>query len=430
MQDRMDINTVSVLGATGAVGKTVAGIFASFGNAKVYMVGRDIEKTKKACYEAAKSVKSISIMDNLIPMTFDELEHCVLNSDFIFESVSEEFNLKKNVHIRINKCVNDSAIIATGTSGLSIDDLALCYDENNRERFIGIHFFNPPYSLPLCELIPSKYNINNIDFINQLKSYLTNILIRDVVVVKNEPAFLANRIGFMFMNEALQYAEKYKEYGGIDYIDSILGCYTGRNMRPLETVDFVGLDVHKSIVDNIYINSKENDKDSFTVPSFFQKLVDNGNLGKKRGIGLYKVEDDKRMVYDIVSKEYRDVIRYNFYYVEQAISQFEIGNYKKGFDLIEDDPSLESDICMRFLLKYIVYSLQISKNISTDISACDNAMANGFNWIPPLALAEVLGGEQELHRLCLKYLKNSYDELLSNLPKSKFDYRKYIKAKM
>lgn len=424
----LKINSVVVIGATGAVGKTVSGIFASFGDAKVYMVGRDISKLEKSKRDAALSVKSITVEENIIVKSMDELEECILDADFIFESVTENMDTKKEIHSRINNIVKKETIIATGTSGLSIDELAECYDEYKRENFIGVHFFNPPYSMPLCEIIPSKYNKEEL--INNLKEYLDNILFRDTIVVKNEPAFLANRIGFMFLNEALQYAEKYKEYGGIDYIDSILGCYTGRNMKPLETIDFVGLDVHKSIVDNVRINSKENDKNSFVLPKFFDEIISSGNLGMKTGCGLYKTEDNVRMVYDINTKEYREAINYSFYFSESAINQIKVGNYEEGFDLIKDDPSLESDICITFLLKYIVYAIQITKTICDDISYCDSAMADGFNWLPPLAMIDALGGKKEVIRLCQKYLDLDSTDLLENVPKSKFDYRKFIKAKV
>ena len=426
----LNINKVVVIGATGAVGKTVSGIFASFGDATVYMIGRDKEKLEKARHDAALSVKSITIEDNLIVKTFDDFDECIMDADFIFESVSEDMKTKMDIHTKINRVLNKDAIVATGTSGLSIDELAECYDDYKKEQLFGVHFFNPPYSLPLCEVVPSRFNKNDVDFINSIKEYLENVLLRKVVIVKNEPAFLANRIGFMFMNEALQYAEKYKEYGGIDYIDSILGCYTGRNMRPLETVNFVGLDVHKSIVDNVFANSKENDKDSFVLPIFIDDLISEGKLGIKTGEGLYKIEDDIKMVYDINTGKYREAIKYDFYYLENVINQLKVGNYEEGFDLIKDDPSLESDICITFLLKYIIYSIKITKSICDDISYCDSAMADGFNWLPPLATIDVLGGKKEVIRLCKKYLDFDCTVLIENVPKSKFDYRRFIKAKV
>ena len=422
------INKIVVIGATGAVGKTVSGIFASFGNAIVYMIGRNIDKLEKAKYEAALSVKSMTISENLITKKFEKLEECILDADLVFESVSEDMNLKKEIHKKINKIVKKDTIVATGTSGLSINELAECYDETNKKNFIGIHFFNPPYSMTLCELIPSKYNDKNL--INFLKDYLENKLYRDTIIVKDEPAFLANRIGFMLMNEALIYADKYKEYGGIDYIDSILGGYTGRNMKPIETINFVGLDVHKSIVDNLKINSKEDDKESFELPKFMNELIKETKLGIKTGCGLYKKEDNKKMVYDIKNKNYREVIDYNFYYINNAIKLIQDGKYVEGYNIIKNDHSLESDICIQFLLKYIIYSIKITRKLCDDINYCDKAMASGFNWLPPLAMIDALGGKEEVIKLCKRHLKKNYENIFTDIPKSKFDYRKYIKAKI
>ena len=250
-----NINKVTVIGANGTVGSGVAGIFASFGNAQVYLISRSLEKSEQAKEKVALSVKAKSIEKRLIVKTFDDLKECVEDSDLIFESVAENLAIKKEIHSQIAEYVKDDCIVSSGTSGLSIDELADCYNEKVKNRFLGIHFFNPPYNLTLCELIPSKYTNNT--YLNEVKDYLSNKLIRDVIIVKNSPAFLANRIGFKFMNEALQLALKYKDKGGIDYIDAIFGPYTGRNMSPLETVNFVGLDIHKAIVDNLYNATKD-----------------------------------------------------------------------------------------------------------------------------------------------------------------------------
>ena len=82
----MDIKTVTVVGANGTMGTNVAAMFASFGNAKVYMVSRDIEKSNKAIVKAIKSVRAESIKNNLIPADYSMLESCVSCSDLIFES--------------------------------------------------------------------------------------------------------------------------------------------------------------------------------------------------------------------------------------------------------------------------------------------------------------------------------------------------------
>lgn len=151
---------------------------------------------------------------------------------------------------------------------------------------MGIHLYNPPYNMTLCEVIPSRYT--DATKLREVKKYLKEVLLRNVVEVKDEPAFMGNRIGFQFINEALQYAEKYQDNGGIDYIDSIIGPFTGRNMAPLLTSDFVGLDVHKAIVDNIYDNTNDYAHDTFKMPEFALQLISENKLGRKSGAGLYQ----------------------------------------------------------------------------------------------------------------------------------------------
>ena len=210
------IKTVTVVGVTGTMGANIAGIFASFGDAKVYCLGRDIDKVKKTLPRIVKSVKADAIAKNLIPVDFDRLEDCVSQSDLIFESSKEDIRVKTEIATHIGKAMKPSAISGTGSSGLSITTIAECYPEELRSRFFGIHMFNPPYTLPLCELTPTKYSDGRLK--EELNEYLSNILLRTVVEVKDSPAFLGNRIGFQFINEALQYAERYKDNGGIDII--------------------------------------------------------------------------------------------------------------------------------------------------------------------------------------------------------------------
>lgn len=145
----MLIKTVTVIGATGTMGANVAGIFASFGNAKVYCIGRDIEKVQKTISRIVKSVKADSIAYKLVPADFEMLETCVSESDLIFESVAEDFSVKEQIAKRVSAAMKKEAVSCTGTSGLSITALAECYPENLRNRFFGVHMFNPPYNMML-----------------------------------------------------------------------------------------------------------------------------------------------------------------------------------------------------------------------------------------------------------------------------------------
>ena len=432
----MDVNTVTVIGVTGTMGANVAGIFASFGNAKVYCLGRDIVKAKKTIPRIVKSVKADAIAKNLIPVDFSSLEYCVADSDLIFESSKEDMSVKVEIATRVGKAMKPSAISGTGSSGLSITKIAECYPENLRSRFFGIHMFNPPYTLPLCELTPTKYS--DVELKADLEDYLRNTLHRTVVEVKDSPAFLGNRIGFQFINEALQYAEKYKDNGGIDYIDALLGSFTGRAMAPLTTSDFVGLDVHKAIVDNIYENTHDYAHETFVLPDFASKLVNEGKLGRKTKGGLYqriRYENGltRDTVYDINTGLYRDVIPYVFPFADKMKRRIAEGDYVKAFERLVNNHSQEAEICLSFLLKYIVYSLYATEEVGYDITAADDVMATGFNWCPPLAMYQALSTvadvpsliHERLPKICSKV---DVDRLLADVKSSKYDYRIYFKS--
>lgn len=432
----MNIRTVTVVGVTGTMGANVAGIFASFGDAKVYCVGRDIEKVKKTIPRIVKSVKADAIAKNLIPADFTMLAHCVAESDLVFESSSENIKVKTDIAHQVGGALKPHAVSCTGTSGLSITEIASCYPEELRGRFFGVHMFNPPYSMSLCELTPTIYTDKTMQA--ELKEYLERKLYRTVVEVKDSPAFLGNRIGFQFINNALQYADRFKDNGGIDYIDAILGSFTGRSMAPLTTSDFVGLDVHKAIVDNIYENTHDYAHETFVLPIFVQKLIEENKLGRKSGGGLYqrvKYENGlvRQTVLDINTGLYRDIIPYAFPFADKMKKRIAEGDYVKAFDCLVNNHSQEAEICVSFLLKYIVYSLYATKEVGYTIEAADDVMAAGFNWCPPMAMYQALFTVVDILALIKERLpeickKVDVDRLLADVKSSKYDYRIYFKS--
>lgn len=432
----LSIKTVTVIGATGTMGANVAGIFASFGDAKVYCVGRDIDKVRNTIPRIVKSVKADAIAKNLIPADFSMLEECVAKSDLVFESSAEDMQVKTEIADRVGKALSISAVSCTGTSGLSITSLAECYPEELRSHFFGVHMFNPPYNMSLCEFTPTKYSDERMAI--DLKEYLDKKLYRTVVEVKDSPAFLGNRIGFQFINEALQYAEMYKDNGGIDYIDAILGCFTGRTMAPLTTSDFVGLDVHKAIVDNLYENTNDYAHATFVLPEFVEKLVSEKKLGRKTGAGLYQLVRyesglKRQTVLDISTGLYRDELSYVFPFANKMKKYIAEGDYQKAFDRLVNNQSLEAEICRHFLLNYIVYSLYATKEVGYTIEAADDVMATGFKWCPPLAMFHALSTVTNVHDLIKATLPDvcdriDIDELLKEVKPSKYDYRLYFKS--
>lgn len=438
------VSTVTVVGANGTMGRNVSAIFASFGHAKVYMVSRDLKKSEEAKDIAYESVRAESVKLNMYPADYSMLEQCIAESDLVFESSAENWSIKSSVTSMIaaaareNIKANLNTVFCTGTSGLSITGLSELYPEELRGNYMGIHMFNPPYTMTLCEMTPTKYIRR--DFFEAAMDYCRSILHRTVVEVKDSPAFLGNRIGFQFINEALQFADRYKYNGGIDYIDAILGPFTGRNMAPLVTSNFVGLDVHKAIVDNLYENTDDFAHDDFVLPAFAQELIDRGFLGRKSGGGLYKtVLHDSGMkihqVFDIETGIYRNTIKFTFPFVEKMLESLKDGDYCRVFHILKSNHSLEAEICLYFLLKYILYSLRATELVGYDIHSADDVMATGFNWCPPLAMIQALGGIDEFTGLCKERINKGILErvnlahLLRRVEPSKYDYRKFIKAK-
>lgn len=403
-------NVVTVIGANGTMGCNACAMFASFGNAKVYMISRDIQKSRNSISKVIKAVRAESIKENLIPCDYSQLEECIKKSDLVFESVTEDINVKTLITKRIGEFAKEDTIIATGTSGLSIEKLAKVLPDKLQCNYTGMHFFNPPYSMPLLELVPNSKMSQEL--IAYLKKYLEDVLLRCVVVCKDKPAFVANRIGFQFLNMALQYAEKNCDKGGISYIDSILGPFTGRAMTPCATVDFVGLDVHKAIVDNVKINTNDGHEKDFELPSYVEKLIDEGKLGKKTDCGLFKTEiteDGKKQkyVYDVASDKYVLINNNTTEFSKTMISYLNNGDYDLAIDFLKNDKTNEAKICREFLDAYINYSLFVGKEVCDDLTYIDDAMATGFNWCPPLALSNLL-------------YSTDYS--------TKYDYRSFFKA--
>ena len=437
------IKTVTVLGANGTMGQNISAIFASFGAAKVYLVSRDIEKSEAAKNKAYLSVRAECVKNRMIPKDYSSLEECILDSDLVFEACAETWEVKNAIHKNVSDILdkhNLTGILCSGTSGLSITKLAENYSEKNRANFMGMHFFNPPYQLTLCEMIPTKYTDEKPEIFEAMKKYAADILRRTVVETPDTAAFLGNRIGFQFINEAMQQAEKYKDNGGIDYIDSILGGYSGRSMAPIVTANFVGLDVHKAIVDNIYENTDDYARSTFVCPDYINKLVAEGKTGRKAGGGVYKTvknEDGSKqhLVYDIKTGEYRNQTRYSFVFADKMKNSLKTGDYSAAFKALVEDSSLEAKICCEMLLKYIIYSMNAAKETGCPYSSADDVMATGFRWCPPIAMFEAFSRVSDFKSLCAERLPMDIynivldNQLLDSVPESKYDFRRFIPAK-
>ncbi|WP_050754230.1 3-hydroxyacyl-CoA dehydrogenase family protein [Desulfitobacterium hafniense] len=432
----MHIKRVTIIGANGTIGSKVAGMLTSLGRLTVYLVSSNIEKSMDAKNKAIRASRDDSIADMLIPLTYDELSDCVSSSQWVFEAIVEDIEAKLTINKLIARYRKPGTIVSTSTSGLSIEKLSSVFDEEGKALYFGTHFFNPPMKQLLCEMTPTS--ASNMSVFKDLAKFLENQLHRKAIFTADSPAFLANRIGFIFLNEAAQYADLYKSFGGIDYIDSILGPFTGRAIPPLDTIDFVGLDVHKAIMDNLAVYTNDIFQNETILPKYIIDLLRKEKFGYKSGCGLYKTEiaGDKKIqwVYDIESKRYRPKRLYNFEFAKKAVEALLRKDAQSAFNAILNSSEKEAEICRHFLIKYVVSSLVISQSVSNDLSSADIAMAYGFGWLPPLATLELLGGICGLKRLIrhdkMLNIEIDLEPIVANIPKCSLDYSGFLYAKL
>ena len=195
-----------------------------------------------------------------------------------------------------------------------------------------------------------------------------------------------------------------------------------------------GLDTSKSIINYIYDNIEDEFKEYFKLPNYVNELLNNNYKGIKTGCGLYKKEEDKEYVYDIKNNDYRLKNKYEFYFVNEMKKNIKIGDYKEAFEILINDESKEAKLCKEMILEYIVYSLYVADMVADNIYACDDAMATGFCWLPPISYIGLIGGKERFYDLVEKNLNKEWIKVLNNnklLEKvndiSRYDYRKFIK---
>lgn len=173
---------------------------------------------------------------------------------------------------------------------------------------------------------------------------------------------------------------------------------------------------------------------------YVQKLIDAGKLGRKTKEGLYKLikneSGEKRMmVYDIQTGEFRDEIKYNFPFAIRMKQLVKEGDYDEAIKELISNHSQEADICLRFLLRYIIYALWTAEHVGYDLRVADDVMATGFTWCPPFAMMKAFSRVCDLGKLMKERLRPEIvkavdiDHIIAEQIKSKYDYRTYFKAK-
>ncbi len=381
------INHVAVLGANGTMGFGSAALF-THAVPKVTFLARTEDKAKDGLASAIKQVRSDSVANRSACAGYDDLESVVADADIIFEAVAEDPEIKKPLFERVDAARRDDSIVATVSSGLSINGLCADRSESFRKNFCGLHFFNPPNVITGTELIPnSETDPAVMDF---LEAFSRVKLGREIIRTFDTPAFAGNRVGFKVLNEAAQLAEAYSPL----VVDSIIGPYTGRALTPLATIDLVGWDVHRAIVDNICDKTTDEAIDTLKLPTYMAEMMEKGVLGDKTGGGFFKKGDEGRMVLDTPSGLYEaadSIAMPDMGHVEPIVKAYAEGRYSEGMDAMVHADGDAAKLTRKVVAGYISYAFHRVGEVCETIDDIDRIMATGFNWAPPTLLVDTMG---------------------------------------
>jgi len=340
-----------------------------------------------------------SAYDRVRPGNFDDDLPRLAEADWVIEAVVERLEPKQALWSRAARHVRPDAVLSTNTSGISIAAIAQALPEPLRRRFLGTHFFNPPRYLRLLEVIPTADT--DPEAVERIRRFGQDRLGKGVVIARDTPNFIANRIGCYGLMVTL---DLMREFGfGPDEVDTITGTPMGRpRSATFRTLDIVGLDVFANVARNLQeATSDPAEREAFRLPAFFEAMLERGWLGEKSGQGFYRREKvDGRteiLALDLDTLEYRPRRKL------QAVSLQAVSGL--------DDPAERmrrlvnaGDAAGRFAWaltkRVLLYTAAKAPEISDDIAGIDRAMKWGFGWEQgPFELWDALGLRETVARM-------------------------------
>jgi 3-hydroxyacyl-CoA dehydrogenase len=406
------IEKAVVLGA-GTMGARIAAHFANAGLPCILLdiVPPDLaagapadlrNKIVRAGLDAAKKAKpaaffTAGLAERVAVGNFeDDLGRCA-EADWIIEVVAENLEIKRKLLSRVAQVRKPGAIVTTNTSGLPVHLIAEGMSEEFQQHWAGTHFFNPPRYMKLVEVIPGPKTAAEV--IETLGEFCDRRLGKGVVIAKDTPNFIANRIGTFSMLNALQLM------GGlgmtIEEVDACTGPAIGQpKSATFRTADLVGLDVLLHVVKNIYENvPNDESREMYRVPTLLEEMARRGWLGDKTGQGFYKRvkgEGEREILtLDVNTMEYRARQKARFASLEAG----------KGIEDTRErlrallGPMLEGqkgDKAQQFvwgaLSETCLYAARRVPEISDSVVDVDSALRWGFAWeLGPFEVMDAIG---------------------------------------
>ncbi|MBI4756295.1 MAG: 3-hydroxyacyl-CoA dehydrogenase/enoyl-CoA hydratase family protein [Betaproteobacteria bacterium] len=243
-------------------------------------------------------------LDRIEAANYDEHLARMGECDLVIEAIAERMDWKLDLFARVAPHLKPGAIFATNTSGLSIARLAEGLPQAQRDRFCGIHFFNPPRYMALVELIPTA--ATQPEMLDDLETFLTTALGKSVVRALDTPNFVANRIGVFSILAVMHHTARLGL--AFDEADALTGPLIGRpRSATYRTADVVGLDTMAHVINTMRDALADDPWHAhFTVPAWLEALIARGALGQKTRAGIYRKDGKAIKVLSLETSDYID----------------------------------------------------------------------------------------------------------------------------
>lgn len=323
----------------------------------------------------------------------------IKEADWVIEAILERMDLKLAIHAKIAANARPDALVSTNTSGLSIAGMTQGLAMDYRRRFFGTHFFNPPRYMRLLELIPTPDTDRAL--LQSFAEFGEAILGKGIVMAKDTPGFVANRIGcFDMQHVALLMLEQGLT---IDEVDAITGPAIGRpKSATFRLGDIVGVDLMAQMGRNLRGLLQHDPQISvFREVEFIQDMVKRGWWGEKKGQGFYqRVKSDtgrQILTLDYKTMEYRPQQKPQFASLEAASKISDRGERIRSLCAAADKAGV---FAWKHLSAVLCYAADRLTEIADDVVTVDNAMKWGYNWeLGPFETWDALGVRETADRL-------------------------------
>jgi 3-hydroxyacyl-CoA dehydrogenase len=404
------IHKVAILGA-GTMGSRIAAHLANAGIPSFLLdivpPGADSPSRNKiavAGLEAARKAKPAAFFEPSLASlvtsgNFEDDLKRVAEVDWIIEVVVEDLEIKRSLLRKVEQFRKQGTIITTNTSGLPVAKIAEGFSEDFRKAWFGTHFFNPPRYMRLLEIIPTPES--DPALVEAVTNFADIHLGKGVVLAKDTPNFIANRIGTFSVLNVMRLMQELDLT--IEEVDALTGPAVGwPRSATFRTLDLVGLDILGHVVRNMTENVRD-ERNDLTLPNFFRQMLEKRMLGDKTGGGFYKKQkgtgDDERLGLDWNTLEYRARQKARFASLDTAKNiddpATRIRALIGGAGKNKDEQFLWSALSDLW-----TYSANRIPEISDSVVEIDRAMRLGFNWeLGPFELWDAAGVEATTARM-------------------------------